>query len=166
LAGWPVFPLHDSVTGHCSCSAGPDCRQSSKHPRTQHGFHDATTSVERVAAWWRRWPTANVAIATGRPSGLVVVDLDGPDGLASWERLVVVHGEPQVTAVARTPHGRHLWFRLPEGISVPRRIRGLGESVDLLGDGGYVVRLYDSSATGKCRQAGGSAKATKRSTCG
>ena len=49
-AGWPVFPLHDGATGHCSCSAGAACRQSAKHPRTKHGFHDATTDLRRVAA--------------------------------------------------------------------------------------------------------------------
>jgi Bifunctional DNA primase/polymerase, N-terminal len=138
-AGWPVLPLHDSSNGMCSCAAGPDCRKPGKHPRTINGYRDATTDPARAGIWWTRWPNANIGVATGQPSGLVVVDLDGEPGHRSWARLIDEHGPVPETATVATPHGTHLWYRLPSGLAVPRRIGALGEGVDVLGDGGYVV---------------------------
>jgi hypothetical protein len=57
--GWPVFP----------------CKQGRKEPDTPHGFRDATTDPERIAAWWTAGPGRNVAIATGTP-GPDVLDVD------------------------------------------------------------------------------------------
>src|ERR1700731_4411538 len=48
------------------------------------GFHDATTDLKQIEAWWAREPLANIGIATGA-SGLVVLDADGPEGLAQLE---------------------------------------------------------------------------------
>jgi hypothetical protein len=59
-AGVPVFP----------------CVPGEKRPLTEHGFHDATADVRQVAAWWRRWPGANIGVPTGAASGLEVVDVD------------------------------------------------------------------------------------------
>jgi hypothetical protein len=138
-AGWPVFPLHDTACGHCSCSAADACRQTARHPRTRHGFHDATVNPTLAGVWWTRWPDANLGVATGEASGLVVVDLDGDAGLASWRRLVAEHNSNPDTPEVATPHGKHLWFRLPSGVTVPRRIGLLGDGVDVLGDGGYAI---------------------------
>jgi hypothetical protein len=137
--GWPVCPLHDLVAGHCSCSDGPLCRVAGKHPRLRLGFHGATTDTRKVEQWWTRWPQANIAVVTGGPRGLVAVDLDGEAGSTSWERLTAEHGRGPATATALTPHGRHLWYRLPCGLSVPRRIGSVAAHVDILGDGGYGI---------------------------
>jgi hypothetical protein len=55
------------------------------------GFLDATTEPSHIDNWWRRVPKANLAIPTGRASGLVVVDVDvhgvnGFDALPSCPR--------------------------------------------------------------------------------
>ena len=46
-----------------------------KSPITAHGIGDATADLRLVYAWWREWPDANIALASGA-SGLVVVDAD------------------------------------------------------------------------------------------
>src|SRR4051794_7912570 len=75
--GWPVLPLWEPRgVGVCACGAG--CQRVGKHPRTAHGVGDATTDPEQIRAWWQEWPTTNIGIATGRASGLLVVDVDGP----------------------------------------------------------------------------------------
>jgi hypothetical protein len=137
-AGWPVHPLHDTTSGRCSCTAEADCRQAGKHPRSANGFHDASTDLRVVERCWRRWPNANIGIATGATSRMVVVDLDGDAGLRTWRRLINENADVR-TAAAQTPHGRHHWFRLPTGLSVPRSIRGLGDGVDVLGNDGYAI---------------------------
>jgi hypothetical protein len=51
-----------------------------KLPRTEHGFQDASTDTDTVISWWQRWPDANIGIATGTASGLVVLDVDTQHG--------------------------------------------------------------------------------------
>jgi putative DNA primase/helicase len=78
---WHVFPLHSVRDGRCSC--GHDCgKNAGKHPRLKGGFKVATTDAAQIEAWWRKWPDANIGIATGAISGVVVVDVDGPAALA------------------------------------------------------------------------------------
>ncbi len=133
-AGWPIFPLHEIRDGACSCTVGPTCAHPGRHPRTRSGHHDATSDRDTITRWWHRWPTANLA----SPNGLAVIDLDGPEGAATWTALENEHGHV-ATATAQTPHGRHLWYRIPKELTVPRRIRGLGPGIDLLGTGGYTL---------------------------
>jgi Bifunctional DNA primase/polymerase, N-terminal len=129
--GWPVFP----------------CRPQSKEPLTAHGFKDASTDPAAITSWWRRCPTANVAIATGAP-GPDVVDFDvakGKPGPASFARLRRSGLLAGAQALVATPSGGwHLYFAgNPNGQrngSLPRH------GVDFRGAGGYV--LLPPSAVG------------------
>jgi hypothetical protein len=47
--GSPVFP----------------CFPISKNPLTDHGFKDASTDPDIIRSWWNKWPSVNLAIATG-----------------------------------------------------------------------------------------------------
>src|SRR5580765_283345 len=80
--GWHVFPIYEiRGDGSCACDK-QDCGSPGKHPRILNGFQGSTNDIETVTAWWQRWPLANVGVATGRRSGLVVVDVDRPELLA------------------------------------------------------------------------------------
>lgn len=96
-----------------------------------HGLKDATTDAAVIEAWWDDTPTANVGIATGSRSGLVVVDLDpGADA----DRL-----DLPATRRVKTPRGGfHLYYAHP-GEQVRNSAGKLAEHVDVRGDGGYVV---------------------------
>ena len=83
--GWRVLPLHTASDGKCSCAAGQSCKHPGKHPRTRNGVKDATTDRTIIKAWWKRWPDANIGIATGQTSGIFVLDVDGDVGKASPE---------------------------------------------------------------------------------
>ena len=107
-----------------------------KTPLTSHGFHDATTDEAQIDAWWSQSPDANIGIATGKVSGLVVVDVDrhGEDGTKALQTLNL-----PPTRVVRTPrNGYHFIFRYPDGAEIGRVI-GVLPGIDLLGDNGYVV---------------------------
>lgn len=83
----------------------------------------------------------NVAIATGRVSGVFVVDVDikngagGDDSLKDLER---EHGDLPHTVEAITwSGGRHIFFKYPErGMGCRTGIR---PGIDIRGDGGYVI---------------------------
>ena len=142
--GWRVFPLHSPVQdGGCTCGCDdPSCRTAGKHPRTRHGHKDATTDAGTIRQWWATWPDANVAIATGAVSGIVVLDVDPDNG--GEETLAACldrHGPlPPTVAVATGGGGRHHVFRHPGGeVKSNRGEHGLGPGLDVRADGGYIV---------------------------
>jgi hypothetical protein len=144
--GWPVLPLHTPVPRGCSCHDAT-CQSIGKHPRTPHGLRDATTDLEQIAAWWRRWPHANIGIATGKPSGLVVIDIDPQHG--GEPSLRQLHRDCPLprTAQAGSGTGRHLYYTTPEPI--PSSIARLGPGIDVRGDGSYIVAPPSRHATGR-----------------
>ena len=142
--GWAVFPVHGVSGGRCRCGMS-DCSSPGKHPLTRRGVKDATTNGETIAGWWRRWPDANLGLASGRTSGVVVIDVDPPRGELSLRRLVDVGYElPETTTVRTGSGGLHLYYAAP-GIpfgNTAGRLPGVGlelPGVDLRADGGYVV---------------------------
>jgi hypothetical protein len=121
--GWPVFP----------------CRPQAKTPQTPNGLKDATTDQRTIEAWWQAWPDANVAVVTGRTSGLVVLDVDGDEGAASLRALEREHGQIRATLSTVTPRGgQHYFFQHP-GDEVRNSASKLGIGLDVRGDGGYVL---------------------------
>lgn len=117
--GWPLFPL---VT-------------RGKRPRTANGFKSASSHPERIVEWWARWPYANLALATGRASGIVVVDVDSPTGELQLEKF----GPLPPTPTVATGKGRHLYFSMPPCTALGSTRARLGVDVDTRADGGYIV---------------------------
>jgi len=139
--GWPIFPLHNpNPDGTCSCG-DPTCgpKQIGKHPRTSKGVYDATRDERQVQAWWRRWPNANIGLATGDPSGVWVLDLDRSDALQVVEEHLQMR-LPRTESV-RTGRGRHLYWHHPEGLAVANRASLIRpeSGIDVRGTGGYVI---------------------------
>jgi hypothetical protein len=150
--GWPVVPLHwPLVTGaKAACSCGfADCTSRAKHPIAElvrHGLSDASTDPDRVRAWWKARPEANVAIVLGRRATMFALDVDprpsrrnpdAPTGDRALADLVRAHGGLGETLHAHTGGGGdHFFFRLPNAM----QLRGkLAPGLDLKGAGGYVV---------------------------
>lgn len=111
-----------------------------KIPLTEHGRSDATIDKAQIIDWWRRWPNALVAIATGEESGVVAVDIDVTAECSGFDTLeelgVTTHPE---TPTAHTPRGGcHLLFRHP-GRFVKTIAGKLGRGLDIRGDGGSLI---------------------------
>ena len=137
--GRPVFPCHTPTRVGCSCCRA-DCSSPGKHPRTTRGLRDASTDARVIESWWRQWPSANVGVVTGRPSGLVVVDIDPRhSGIDSMRRLVDEHGPlPSGPRVRTGSGGWHLLFASPDR-EVRNSVNRLGPGIDVRADGGYVI---------------------------
>src|ERR1017187_7175992 len=143
--GIPVFPLPSATGGRCSCGK-PRCSNPGKHPRTEHGFKNATTDPHQIGAWWQKWPEANIGMPTGAASGLLAVDVDPRNGGdSSLDELQAKHGQLPKTAEQITGGGgRHIVYR-HRGGSVPKN---LAHGIDLKGDGGYIVLAPSIHASG------------------
>ncbi len=138
--GIHVLPIHEIYPRpdggrHCSCNH-TDCKAKGKHPRTKNGVDEQTTDQEVIKAWWKRWPNANVAIATGKKSDVDVLDVDGEIGRASLADLEKKHGPLPLTPVASTGKGLHYFFKHDD--RVWNRV-ALADNVDVRTTGGYVV---------------------------
>ena len=147
--GWPVLPLHGVREGACTCGR-PDCSSPGKHPRSAHGVNDATADKQQIEAWWGDWPDANVGVATGAVSGLVVLDVDPRNGGDdSLDARIAEHGPLPDTVESLTGGGgRHLLFKHPGG-TIRTRPDALGRGLDLKADGGYIVAPPSLHASGK-----------------
>ncbi|MER9602793.1 phage/plasmid primase, P4 family [Mesorhizobium sp. M0243] len=87
---------------------------------------------------FRKNPNANFGIVTGLVSELIVLDVDGPKGQASLQDLVAKHGPLPPTVTVNTARGHHYYF-FHDGQPVRNSASGLGEGLDVRGEGGYVV---------------------------
>jgi putative DNA primase/helicase len=113
------------------------CEPRGKKPIVRGGFKRATIDRPEIEAWWRRTPDANIGVATGTVSRIIVIDVDGEGGETLLAALEERHGALPDTAQVRTGRGRHVYFRLPQDDRpVPCSASG---SVDIRGDGGYVI---------------------------
>lgn len=128
LRGFAVFPVY------------PD----SKRP-VNTGWPDvATSDPAQVEAWWLERPEANIGCVPGA-SGHVVIDVDNKkaDGEATLATLPPL----PVTMETHTPSGgRHIWLAL-DGSS-RNSAGGLGPSIDVRGNAGYVL-MPGSTCGGK-----------------
>jgi hypothetical protein len=135
-AGWPVHPCWWTTEHGCGCGEA-GCGSPGKHPLTR--WRDAATAdPETIRRWWSRWPTANIAIATGEP-GPDVLDIDitgGKPGRESLARLRTAGLVAGAVATVRTwSGGLHLYYAgtgAGNG-AMPRH------GVDLRSAGGYVL---------------------------
>ncbi len=120
--GWPVFPI----------------TPRKKAPPLVKWSSEASCDAERIETWWHRWPDANVGIATGETSGLVVLDIDtgGEDARASLED---EHGQLPDTLEQHTGGGGRQRFYKHPGGRIPISAGVLGNNLDVRADGGYVV---------------------------
>src|SRR5437016_3776894 len=75
-----VVPMHRVRDGYCTCHRGKACERPGKHPMTAQGVKDATTERDQIKSWWTVSPNANIGIATGAESRILVLDIDRRHG--------------------------------------------------------------------------------------
>lgn len=148
LNGWPVLPIHSTEPRgqQIGCACGNHkCKCVGKHPigrLVANGLKNATTDSETIKSWWERRPNANIGVATGAESGIVVMDIDPQYyGNESLKQLIDEYGPLPDTWQQKTGgSGLHIFFKHP-GTHTPNQVSWrLG--IDIRGDGAaraYVV---------------------------
>jgi hypothetical protein len=125
-AGVPVFP----------------CAQGSARPLTAGGPRAASTNADRVAWWWSRYPTTNLAVPTGATSRLDVLEVRADrtrSGIGTLQRAVHAGLLPRPGLAISTPTGglSLLFPRSPQTIQpswdAPR------SGLRFHGDGGHIL---------------------------
>jgi hypothetical protein len=150
--GWQVFPLHGIENGKCTC--GLKCSSPGKHPRVEWS-KAATDDFGVITEWWKKWPNSNIGVATGKRSGIYVIDVDNKGSVDLGGGTLIGSGDHSLrqkqTEIGKLPDtrssttgsgGTHLIFQYPEDPSDTTSLGnrgGLLPSVDTRGDGGYIV---------------------------
>lgn len=142
--GWRVLPLYWPTEHGCACGKR-DCDKAGKHPIPRNGVDAATTNPDVIRNWFIEAPNANVGIATGQESNLVVVDVD--DSEAS-RHLFAQHGYSPETMRVQTGRAFHLYYLYPQK-PVRNSAGKIAHGIDLRSDGGYVVAPPSLHATGQ-----------------
>ncbi len=102
-----------------------------------------------IREWWNRWPNANTGIVTGPESGILVLDVDGKQGEESLIELERRYSPLPDTYTVRTGGGGlHLYFLWPKGADVRNSQGKIAQSLDIRGQGGYVVASPSIHASG------------------
>lgn len=131
-----VLPLHSVLPGGgCTCG-DPSCHSVAKHPLTKNGVKDASCDPEQIRDWWRRYPYANIGIATG--AGTLVIDIDPQHG-GSLEALNAIVPLPPTTTTSTGGGGLHLYFSYDRSRMVRNSTGKLAPGIDVRGENGYVV---------------------------
>ncbi|HUG08894.1 MAG TPA: bifunctional DNA primase/polymerase [Acidimicrobiia bacterium] len=122
--GWEILPLRGKIPAISKRAGG-------------NGVLDATSDLEQVAAWWDRYPKANIGARV--PAGVIVTDTDPRTNPNVDDDLRDAAGElpDTLTAISgRGDGGRHYYWRHPGGNIYTRN---LPPGVDVKTHAGYVV---------------------------
>lgn len=141
--GYPVFPVCSPLMGnhdHWDKAKRKmlPCPSDKRGKNPMVAWKDCQTelpSADEVRSWWRRWPLANIGMATGGLSGVIVLDCDSGDA----RQLALGKGglEKAPAVWTGTPGGIHFWIRHP-GYPVKNFVKDI-PGTDFRGDGGYVL---------------------------
>lgn len=131
--------LDTADLGLCVFPIVPNAKSPPLIPNWQN---EASNNHNRVNAWWDEWPDANIGVCT---NGLMLIDVDikkgGREAFEGLLKQAELLGDPMPStwAVRTTTGGAHLYFALPQGVTVANSVEHLCKGVDVRGEGGYVV---------------------------
>ena len=140
--GFPVVPMYAARPGG-GCSCPTRCvrtRASIPGWRLEAAGRDGSGVV---GEWWRRWPQANLGLATGRRFD--VLDLDGDQGVEALCAVLSIAPTEHPGPVARTGGGG--WHLLYPPTGLGNRV-GLLPGVDWRGRDGLIVAPPSRHASG------------------
>lgn len=106
-------------------------------------FQDRLPTEQEVEQWWTDTPNANIAMITGRISGVVAFDEDGPEA----DKLIRENGGFPVCPQSKTGKGHHYLFRHP-GFTVKNDVN-TELTLDIRGDGAYILAPPSIHPNGK-----------------
>lgn len=134
-SGFKVFPIWYPKENKCACF-NANCQCPAKHPIFKGGHKIASSNIIQIERWQELIKeTCNWAVATGKPSNIVVVDVDfRKDG----DKSIKPFNLPDTYTVS-TGNGFHYYFKLPKEYQYLTSKINLLQGVDFKANGGYVI---------------------------
>ncbi len=98
-------------------------------------YQTTPATDEEIAKWWKRWPSANIGIITGKVSGVSVLDIDTYKG-GDASRF------PKTFTTKTGNGGLHLYYQYAPGLTISANAYPDMPGVDVRNDGGFVIAPY------------------------
>lgn len=92
-------------------------------------YQNQKPTVEEIECWWTENPRANIAVITGKISGIIVVDIDGVD----------TNLELPPTLTSSSSPGHFHYFYCHPGVPIKSSTSEADVGVDIRGDGGVII---------------------------
>jgi len=106
-------------------------------------YQNRCSTIDEIKNWWGQWPEANIALVTGRVSGVVALDIDKKNNRSSKEFTI-----PPTICAKSGGGGEHFFFKYPQNHSIKSGSAISGEGVDCRGDKGYILLSPSVNETG------------------
>jgi len=103
-------------------------------------YQHSQIDPKSLKAFLEHHANANIGIATGKFSGIFVVDIDGLEGEESLRRLEYEYGQlPPTVEVISGGDGRHIYFKYPERGRIKTTAGQVAPHIDIRGEGGFII---------------------------
>jgi hypothetical protein len=111
-----------------------------KQPRVKwKPFQARRPTPQELAGWAQSWPNAGLALVLGPVSGVMAIDVDGPEAhQALLEHLGSEPLAPKVLSGSRQPYRYHLFFRCP-AINTKAKATPWHKQLEFRAKGGIVI---------------------------
>jgi hypothetical protein len=120
--GWSVLPLQT---------------KEKKSRIKWEKFQKEKATDDQIKRWWKKWPDANIGLATGFVSDLIVMDVDSLIGRENYTAAFCeLHST--ITQTTGKRGALQLLFKHPRDQKYQNMV-GLFTDVDVRADGGYIV---------------------------
>lgn len=142
--GFSVVPLWGiDDNGNCFCSAKGKCSSAGKHPMKNREF--LISNAKEAEVFFSQHPEANIGIATGKESGIIVIDEDS----YKENKGELKFDLPKTLRQSTGGGGRHFYFKYPKDVVIKNSVSSIANAIDVRADGGFVVAAPSKHKSGK-----------------
>jgi len=138
--GFSLIPLHRP---YARVLGSYLAKKNGKYPLTMMSFLGTSLGHKTPTSTFAKHPDANIGILTGRPYGVVIIDVDFPQGGESSMQALDLPG----TLTAVTGNGLHLYYRHPGG-RIPTCSGRLAPGIDVKGEHSFATAPPSLHASG------------------
>lgn len=134
-----AIPAHTPTEYGCSCYRGKECTSPGKHPCADERGIKRTSPTEHVLKWISKYREINLAVLTGKESGILILDVDKKSG--GFDSLKYLESTfsslPQTWITETGGGGKHFWFKYNgNDIGNPT---GFKKGIDIRCNGGIAI---------------------------
>lgn len=94
-------------------------------------YQTEKATKEQLTKWLGEYPTANIAVVTGKISNIIVIDIDPRHGATDED-----FKDIQTVRSKTGGGGWHIYFQYEEGLQTKSKIK---DGIDIRSDGGYAI---------------------------
>ncbi len=116
-----------------------------KKPLVKAWQNEATTDKNKISEWWGNNPNGAIGLATGKASGVFVVDVDAGHG--GFDTLAKLPSLPDTVISNTGGGGKHYLFNYPN-FELRNTAGKIGAGIDTRAEGGYIIAPKSAHPSG------------------